>query len=156
MRTRKWSYVEQEAKRLAALGLSPREIARRLEVNKSTVTRWIAAGKLEVRTRLTLTGTGQNPAQWAATVRKDYALDATDEQLVTLAESALALALDPSTAPHVRMTAAGRFQAIVRQLALVARVADVQTPGLRTAEPLTLVEVPTVRVDPRRLLMAVK
>jgi hypothetical protein len=33
--------------------------------------------------------------EWAASVRKDYQLDATDEQLVTLAESALGMALDP-------------------------------------------------------------
>jgi hypothetical protein len=152
-RTRKWAFVEQEAKRLAGLGLTPLQIAKRIGVNKSTVTRWVASGKLDMKATIRLSGTGQNPAQWASTVRKDYALDATDEQLVTIAESALAMTLDPSLAAHVRMNAAGRFQAIVRQLSLVTRAADtpVETKPAKTAPKIEA--APSRRVDPRKLLM---
>lgn len=153
-RTRKWSYVEQEAKRLSALGLDQSAIAKRLGVNKSTVNRWVAAGKLTVPKRLTLSGTGQNPGSWAASVRKDYALDASDDQLVTIGEAALGMALDPSLAAHVRMTAAGRFQAILRQLALVARRADVESERPVKPEPKPEPVMPR-RVDPRKVLMTV-
>jgi len=155
-RTRKWAYVEQEAKRLANLGLQPRDIAKRLGVTK-TVNRWMAMGKLERRPSTQaarVAGSGKSPGEWAATVRKDFALDATDEQLVTLAETALAMSLDPSMAAHVRMGAAGRFQAIVRQLALVARKADEQAPKDEPRAPVVVAR--RSGADPRALLMAVK
>ena len=160
-RTRKWAFVEQEAKRLAALGLQPIDIAKRLGVTKASVNRWMASGKLERRTSARaarVAGSGKSPGEWAATVRKDFALDATDEQLVTIGETALALSLDPSLAAHVRMNAAGRFQAIVRQLALVARKADEQ-PGDKPERPHVERRPEPVQrtgTDPRRMLMAVK
>lgn len=170
-RTRKWSFVAQEATRLADLGLSALEIGRRLGVNKSTVTRWMAQGKI-ARTRSTKragssptppegTRPTKSPEDWAKSVREDYALDATDEQLVTLGEEALRLSLNLTVAPHVRMTAAGRFQAIVRQLALVTRgdrqPAQPETPAVPSAPEKPVRQV--VRRsggDPRKLLMAVK
>jgi len=52
-RTHKWQVLRQEAEQLAAAGLPPSEIAHRIGVDKSTVTRWFAAGKL-ARTVVTL------------------------------------------------------------------------------------------------------
>lgn len=163
-RTRKWEFVKQEATRLAALGLTAAEIGRRLDINKSTVTRWFHAGKLakgdapapepvSARPR-------QSPEEWAAAVRADYDLDATDDQLVTIGEQALALSLNAGVSAQVRMTAAGRFQAIVRQLALVARRATEQPPATEASAPAadtTPKKNPAVRRpagDPRLLLVA--
>lgn len=161
-RTRKWAYVAQEAARLATLGLAPKEIAKRLGVNRSSVTRWMAAGKLggKAPTKPVKPATKRKtPASWAAAVRKDYSLDETDDQLVTLAEQALAMSLDPNTPANVRMTAAGRFQAIVRQLALVARGAESAAPQ-GEAQPAPVVETPRPepvrRADPRTLMLVAK
>ena len=156
-RTRKWSYVAQEATRLADLGLSPGEIATRLEVQRSTVQRWMAAGKL------TDTRRGARPvapsvptaAAWASAVRSAYALDATDEELVKMGEVALLKVHDPHESPQVQLSAMSRFIAVVKQLALVARAAEA------TPEP---VEVPKAKArvlkrvgaDPRTFLQAVK
>lgn len=157
-RTRKWEFVKQEATRLAGLGLSPRDIAKRLELSKSTVTRWMASGKL----RRLLKGpppepvAKQTPAEWAEAVRKNYALDVTDEQLVTLAESALAMSQNPTLDSRVKLAASGRFQTLVRQLSLVARAAD-QEP--QTSTPASTRRTnPSVRrpaADPRGHLRAV-
>jgi transcriptional regulator with XRE-family HTH domain len=154
-RTRKWTFVAQEATRLTELGLSPREIAQRLGLSKSTVTRWIAAGKL-IKPAVTaqeqpwdLLGS-QTAVEWAAIVRKDYALDATDDQLVSLAEAALTAARDPQTDVRLALVAMGRFQAIVKQLALVPRLV-VEEPDA-AAEPAP-VEPPASRIDPRVQMM---
>jgi hypothetical protein len=171
-RTRKWALVAQEAVRLAALGLSPFDIAKRLDVNKSTVTRWMATGKLArtqgrqaSRPEAPAIGpsAGQTPSEWAKSVRDEYKLDVTDDQLVNLAELALELSLNKTVAPHVRMAAAGRFQALVRQLALVARSNEHQ--GGEPVAPTPPPEPTTKRAagprpprrpgtDPRRGLMA--
>lgn len=163
-RTRKWSFVEQEARRLVALRLTPREIASRLGVSKSTVTRWMQAGKIgrttetsqEAERRTIQAATGeQTPAQWAKDVRSSYDLDATDDQMVTMAETTLLVIRDPAADADLRLKAMGRFQALVKQLALVARVSvekPSETPSRRPVNP-------TVRrpsVDPRSLLTAVK
>jgi len=172
-RTRKWGFVRQEAARLADLGLAPSLIAKRLGVDKSSVTRWIAAGKLKAPTKRTrrfpsppasgaeVARNPKSPAEWAAAVRAEYQLDATDDQLVTLGESALLLSRDMDAKAHVRLAAAARFQAIAKQLALVARVeAGVEAPP----EPVQAPEqparprpVPQRRLsgDPRALLQVV-
>lgn len=169
-RTRKWAFVAQEATRLAELGLSPSEIARRLEVSRSTVTRWKAAGKFPkmgttaAESTQPAVSTAKTPAEWAKAVREAYALDATDEQLVTVAETALALSLDVHVGPSARMTAAGRFQALVRQLGLVARGGEAHqapaSPGPVAAASPASRKNPTVRRpagDPRAaILRAVK
>lgn len=161
-RTRKWSYVAQEATRLADIGLSPVEIASRLEVTRSTVQRWMAAGKLaDTRRGGPQHASAVRPksaAEWAAAVRAAYALDATDEELVTMGEAALRKVHDPTQAPQVQLNAMGRFLAIVKQLALVARAAEATVPEPIEA-PKTTPPVASVRrpgVDPRNLLMAVK
>lgn len=162
-RTRKWTFVAQEAQRLAGLGLSPVEIATRLDVRRETVQRWMAAGKLPDTRRgaraaraATVTGKAATPAAWAKAVRAAFALDATDEQIVGLAESALLLARDPAAATAERLSAMGRFQALVKQLALVARLADEKPePMVKKAAPARAVARRPV-VDTRNILTAVK
>ncbi len=167
-RTRKWSFVQQEAQRLADIRLSPLEISRRLGVNKSTVTRWIKAGKLgSVRKPASMAAAKlekeaqdgkKTAAQWAAAVRKEYALDVTDDQMVSMAESALLVIRDPTSAPQLRLQAMGRFQAIVKQLALVSKATDTGKPDAETRPAARRAVNPPVRrssVDPRSILSAV-
>jgi hypothetical protein len=143
-RTRKWKYMAQEAGRLAELGFSSGAIAQRLGVRPSTVRRWMAAGKLR-DTRHTPRGAAPvvaaSWASWAPAVRAAYALDVSDDQLVTLAEAALMVAHDLTQSPIVRLNAAGRFQALIKQLALIARQDD-------AAQPLEAITHPH-RADPR-------
>lgn len=123
-KTRKWSFVAQEAQRLAGLGLSPAEIADRLEVNKSTVTRWIAAGKLKVPAKVVSMApvvARMAPAEWAKAVRDEYALSPTDEQLVTLGEAALSLSRDMTAKASVQLNAGARFLAIAKHLDVLPR-----------------------------------
>lgn len=165
-RTRKWEYVKQEAARLAGLGMSAAEIARRLDIHKSTVGRWIESGKLTVRdaeaeVKAMSPKPKQTPTEWADSVRGAFDLDATDEQLVILGEQALTVSLDLTVPAHIRMTASGRFQAIVRQLALVTRgeekPADKPQPAeSETEAPRKNPPIDRPPGDPRRLLMAVK
>jgi transposase-like protein len=148
-RSRKWRYMAQEAGRLAEMGLSGAAIAQRLGVHKATVCRWMATGKLR-NTRQTVSTASAvlPPLDWAATVRKMYALDASDEELVNLATAALEVAKDPAQPPMIRLAAAGRFQALVKQLALVARPDDAtQTPDVVTRPH---------RADPRAQLAIVR
>jgi hypothetical protein len=131
-RTRKWAFVAQEARRLADLGLTPQEIAKRLGegVNRSTVQRWMAAGKIRDNRRgakgekLASFTLLRKPSEWATDVRKEYALDSTDDQLVTLAESALGISLDVDQPKPVRLNAMRTYQGLVKQLSLITRAAD--------------------------------
>lgn len=155
-RTRKWSFVAQEAQRLASMGLSPLEIGRQLDVTKSTINRWIKSGKLtreRKRAVLPTSGGPQAPGEWAALVRKTYALDVTDEQLVTAAQQALELAFNMAETPNTRMNAMGRFQSIVKQLALVARA---ETGQAEPEKPAARAVAVRSGVDPRKILQAVK
>lgn len=154
-RTRKWSFVAQEAERLAGLGLSPAEISRQLGVNRSTVNRWMKAGKLtRGQPRRYSSEVPTAPVEWAAAVRRDYALDATDEQLVTCAQQALEVSYNMAETSATRMNAMGRFQAIVKQLALVTRHPE------EKPEPEKKPERPVIQrrsgVDPRGVLQALK
>ncbi len=165
MRTRKWAFVAQEAIRFADLGLAPVEIATRLGVKRTTVQRWMAAGKLRDTRRnargkrLPSIAASGSPSAWAAAVRREYALDATDDQLVTLAESALVTALNPLQPKATQLSAMARFQGLVKQLALVARSADVPAetpkpaPAVKAAARQVQRSAPAV--DPRRQLMTV-
>lgn len=163
-RTRKWAFVAQEASRLHGLGLSPREIAQHLQVNKSTVTRWMQAGKFGDRPKrqvppsiVGMSRTRRTPGQWAKEVRENYDLDSTDDQLVTLAEEALRSSLDRTLLVPIRLNAAKTFQGLIRQLALVARhaTAEPSAPVPKKPEPAPrprIVRPP--REDPRAKLMA--
>jgi hypothetical protein len=163
-RTRKWAFVAQEAAKLGELGLSPREIAIKLGLNKSTVTRWIAAGKLKRHeaqapaARAVAEGVWRDktPAEWAAAVREDYDLSETDDQLVTLAESALLVGRDPLSSASTRLNAMGRFQALVKQLGLETR-SVVPLPDEAPVEPASPVKAAPVLkrtgTDPRGILM---
>lgn len=161
-RTRKWAFVEQEAKRLADLGLAPVDIARRLNVQRQTVQRWMAAGKLADTRRDAKAGrtpainVNTKPSEWAATVRREYALDATDDQLVTLAEAALGRALDPMESTSNRLAASRTYQGLVKQLALVARQADKPSAPETPAAPTRPARVLPMRSggDPRALLQS--
>lgn len=165
-RTRKWKYVEQDAIRLAGLGLSPLEIANRLGLNRSTVTRWIAAGKLGTKasTRrkqrakvLSVSASGgKSPAAWVSAVRKDFQLDETDAQLVVLAKDALAMAQDRKLKPRERLSAMAEFRANVKQLALVARGEDGAHEKPTESEPPAAAQrpaAPAQRADPRKLFV---
>jgi hypothetical protein len=133
-----------------------------LEVQRSTVQRWMAAGKL-TDTRHGAprrSAPGARPAsaaQWAASVRAAYALDATDEELVTMGEAALRIVHDPREPRPVQLNAMGRFLAIVKQLALAAPAAETKPEPVAEPEPQ-----PPARVmrragaDPRTFLQAVK
>src|SRR5262245_41228823 len=138
-RTRKWAYVAQEAQRLAALGLTTAEIARRLDVNRSTVFRWVTAGKLPVARGAAAAAAPVpaspppdlplEPTAWGASVRAAYALNATDAELVGLAERALTAAQNPAESTSTRLSAMGRFQALVKQLALVPLALETPAPA---------------------------
>jgi hypothetical protein len=167
--TRKWVFLEQEACRLFGLKMSEREIAKRLGVAKSTVTRWKKAGKLGAKpgdtkkTTRTLKPptTRQSPAEWARSIRAEYKLDSTDEQLVTGAESMLSQSRDMTLSAAEQRRAFAEFRAIVRQLNLPGRQdpalpapVDQQQPA--STEPIAKPRlVPTPMVDPRAARLAV-
>jgi transposase-like protein len=163
-RSRRWELVKQDVLRLAALGLSVQEIADRVEVDRATVFRWKKDGKLsqdgvkpdEVtakRTEIAQKANGQSPAEWSASVRATYDLDATDSQLVTMAESTLLKAHDPSLSTSLRLQAMRTFQGLVKQLNLVARAAPAAQPPVEEPKKKLLV-VRRTGADPRLLVMA--
>jgi hypothetical protein len=139
LRTRKWEFVKQEATRLADLGLSSSEIGRRLGISKASINRWRASGKLSRNRAVRQSAhvpvrAAQTAAEWAASVREDYDLDATDAQLVALAEEALLVSRDADTSWRVRLAAVARFQSLVKQLSLRVRGAEAEQPA-PAAEP---------------------
>lgn len=149
-RTRKWAYAQQEAQRLAAIGLNANQISLRLEVNRSTVTRWMKAGKLPKTTTapLTLHATAdQSPDQWAASVRAEFDMDATDQQLLTHAKDALALARDAGNSVRERLAAGAEYRATLRQLNLPAKTAAAAADAAPAHAP---VEKPKPRLVHRR------
>lgn len=135
-RTRRWEFVKQDAIRLATLGLSDLEIGQRLDLNRATVYRWRKAGKLTVESaspvgRLGVERLDQTPAQWAANVRAEFDLDATDDQILRMAEAVAVIARDPHADAKLRLAAMREFRGAVKQLALVTRAtqpADAPTP----------------------------
>jgi transcriptional regulator with XRE-family HTH domain len=158
-RTRKFTHVGPEARRLAALGLSPLAIADRLGVNRSTVQRWMAAGHLDDTRETRTVQTAALPAappppaeevpalEWGDAIRSAYTLDPTDAKLVGLADLALTVAQSANELPSIRLAAAGRFQSLVKQLASRIRPSVDERP----AAPAP-VQAVTARADPRALL----
>jgi len=147
--------VGPEARRLAARGLSPLEIAEALGVDRSTIQRWMAAGKID-DTRTTRTSDPASPLAaaaalpalaWAAAIRASCTLDNTDEKLVALADLALSVAENPAEQSSIRLAAAGRFQSLTKQLATRIR-------PTAEAPPPAPVQAATTRTDPRAILNA--
>jgi excisionase family DNA binding protein len=111
-----------------AAARSIQDAARQLGVDRSTVHRWIASGKVSApaagrRTARQSATTGtpgqrQTPESWARWVRRQYLLDATEQTLVGLTVDALRLARDESARPEVRLAATARAQSLIRQLKL--------------------------------------
>ena len=100
--------------------------AKVLQVDKSTVFRWVKerripppGGRQLLRPRVVgLPSVPADPGDWGASVRSSYVLTPTDVVLVELAEAALTIARDPTQSVMARLTAAGRFQLLVKQLRL--------------------------------------
>jgi len=84
---------------------------------------------------------------WAAAIRAAYPLDATDAQLVDLADLALTITHNAAEAPSVRLAAAGRFQSLVKQLATRIRATAEEERA-----PAPTPQAATARADPRALL----
>jgi hypothetical protein len=160
-RTRKWQFIGQEAQRLFGLGMSLSEIGRQLDVRQSTFSRWVQSGKLTKpkASSRSLVNPGKGPkapAEWAKSVRGDYSLDATDEQLVTTGQQALEIAYNMAESPTLRLVAMGRFQSIVKQLALGLSDRKLASTTDETERPAPRVLPPRTGTDPRNILQAVK
>lgn len=132
--------------------------AKVLGVDRSTLHRWMKAGKVIPRTREHAVVAGDLPvnnASWAEAVRKTYHLTETDRQLLALAEESLQTARTEERAT-TRLLAMGRFQALVKQLSLsdAKLIESPKDAGLPAARVLGIVRRPIS--DPRAALMAVK
>jgi len=73
---------------------------------------------------------GQTPEEWANAVREAYALTGTEEQLLTSATDALAIARDKTARQETRLAAMRTYQSLVRQL-------DLQEQGVEDGETKT-------------------
>jgi hypothetical protein len=115
------------ARDIVASSRSLGEAAARLKVDKSTVFRWVRAGKVPPpggKPGPKAAQVGQladvpiptTAISWLERVRATYEFNPTEEVLVQLADIALRLAEDSSLSVPVRMAAAGRFQSLVRQI----------------------------------------
>lgn len=134
------------------------EAAAKLGVNRSSLHRWLQAGKVtkpEPKTGVAAGAEpGQTPDQWATKVRELGELDATRSALVDLAVAALTISRDGEHRPETRLAAMGRYQQLVRQLNLdTGGAAEVAKPA--TTNPARHA-LPRASGDPRALLMVVK
>lgn len=133
--------------------------ARKLGVNRSTLHRWMQAGKIQKPEPKTGVAAGVAPGQtadeWAAAVREMGELDATRSALVDLAVAALKMSRDPENRPETRLSAMGRYQQLVRQLNLDSGEGSTSGSG-RTLPQARAVPVKRTGTDPRSILMAVK
>ena len=142
---RTWKVQALAADAAAAVATSPSiaAAARRAGVDRSTLYRWAKSNKIPAltpRRRRAILAPSLSadrtvpavPEGWAAAIRASYMLDATETELVSLAEAALLLARDPLLKPAERLAAMGRFQALTRQIALEVPhdgEAQAKTPG---------------------------
>lgn len=137
------------------------EAAKTLGVDRSTLTRWLQAGKVQ---RADQHGTPlptvpakdipipEQPGTWADTVRATFRLTDTELKLVELAHRMLLLAEGDGGA-LTRITATGRFQQIVKQLNLIdEKRKDAQKDDGKPVRPT----IARSGADPRAVLMAVK
>lgn len=130
--------------------------AKQLGVERSTLYRWIKAGKLKAPAgthagEIPPPGQDQSPEEWAAHVRETAALDGTGLALLSLAARALTMAQNEPK-PETQLSAMARFQQLVRQLSL--RTGAPVEVGPSKTRPMTSDR--PYRADPRALLMAVK
>jgi excisionase family DNA binding protein len=142
-RTWKLGMVRNAAPSVMASAKTVAAAARELGVDRSTVHRWIQAKKIPAPTgkaaRLgkartapgASVGRVQTPEEWAHGVEETYSLSGTERQLLALAVLARTMADDAALAPAVRLQAAGRFAALVKQLNLETEEAHdgaIETP----------------------------
>ncbi len=141
-KTRKFTHLGSEAKRLAAAGVSRMEIARQLGVNYSTVHRWMASGRLGDRRGsgpVMVPDVRTAPAtatDWASQIRAGFVIDCTDEEIIRLGELALSVAHNPTEPTTTRLSASARFLSLSQRLTAHARpiVADAEpAPAPRDA-----------------------
>jgi hypothetical protein len=128
--------------------------ARELGIDYTTAHRWVRARKVPRPGSpwpAAVAAPGCSPrdespgSDWTTAVRAAYVLDVIHAPLLALADTALQLARDPRLEVSVRLQAAARFQALVRQLGCVARPLE--------AAPAPAPRRPTTpRRDPRDTL----
>lgn len=104
--------------------------AKALGVDRSTVTRWIADGKVpRPGGRRQSRGSAMSRTEppkvlpvsadvWATDIKERYELSATESAIVELARAALVLALDLTQDPRVRAAGSREFRACVSDLNL--------------------------------------
>ena len=140
-RPRALNKLDSTAVRQAMAGASSLSAAARaLGVDKGTVSRWVAAGKVPapggVRARqdvLEAAQTATSPETWAADLRSRYVFTVVETQLVGLAEIALGMARDETQRPAIRLQAMQRFAALVTQLQLPAENEEETRGATQTA-----------------------
>lgn len=131
--------------------------ARKLGVDRSTIHRWMEAGKAPrpaaQRTRSEDAAKPcETPEAWASRVKRSTDLDDTGQVLLDLAVRALTLARTEKD-PRIQLAAMGRYQLLVRQLFAATDEAGAEKPQTPRRETPRQRNVAT---DPRGLLMAVK
>lgn len=123
-RTHKFKAIDvSQAARVIANAKTLTAAARQLGVNRSTLQRWIAAGKMAGPVaggrRAKARHAGRfGSQQWARAIRQAYELTPADKELLDMAVEARAIARDVGLTAQVRLAAMGRFAALVRQLNL--------------------------------------
>lgn len=141
------------------------EAARRLGINRSTLTRWLQTGKVQrpggkpLQPPASSIPVPDTPNRWAESVRAAYTLSETEQQLVMLADRALRMAHDPATGGFTRLSSMARFQALVKQLNLMPekrKDAREATPAGRPVMARQVATAPRPSVDPRAILAVVK
>jgi hypothetical protein len=122
-KTHKFKVLAGDAARIVATASSLTAAAKALHVDRSTLFRWIKSGRVpppggrcSPGPRRSAPVRPQDPAAWARATREAFALTATEAALLDLAEAALVLTSDPTQKADTRLSAMGRFQALVKQL----------------------------------------
>ena len=111
------------------------EAARRLNVSRETVSRWIAAGKVPApgARRPARQRPREGPTSFAAWARETFDLTPAEDELVQLGQQALDLARDAGQTPGVRLQAMAQFRATLKDLHLPTEATDgdLQATNLR-------------------------